>query len=119
MPNPNPVTNMRKSFLRTLDAELDYLITLPPAEIRYVLGLEISNFIPPNIAQIVRDILRKFPEATFTVGNEGSRVLYVKLYDGSDLKTYVTFMERMAAKYHADEHNMKSSISLKYRFWWD
>jgi hypothetical protein len=114
------MTNGRKKFLKTLDEELEYLITLSVEEAKFVLSQSIYNRIPDNIACIVDRIHKQFPEATFTVGNEGSRVLYVKLYSGAtELKPYVDFMESMAEKYHADEHDMQSSISLKYRFWWD
>ena len=114
------ITKERKQFLKTLDEELDYHLKTSPDEIKVVLNNGIYNSIPQNIAKIVDDIMAKFPSADLTVGNEGSRVLYVTLYSGdADLKAYVSFMETLAAKYEADEFNIQSSLSLKYRFWWD
>jgi hypothetical protein len=96
------------------------LIELPPAEIKCILNLGIYNNIPENIADIVNEICQRFHSPTILVGNEGSRVIYVKDYSGNiTTKDFVSFMETLAGKYNADEYTFRGDIPLTYRLWWD
>jgi hypothetical protein len=114
------ITESRKEFLRKLDEENHYHLETFPDEVRFILSNGIYNSIPRNIATIVTCILKRFPGAQLTVGNEGSRVLYVRLFASDmDKSTFVSIMEMLAIAFEADEHDLHNGFFLKYRFWWD
>jgi hypothetical protein len=115
------ITKARKKFLEELDDEQHYRIELPREELRYLLSLQAGvNQAPENLPDIADRILGLYPEAQLSVGNEGSRVLYVRsLMTGESMVGFVSKLDKLANEFKADEHNTVGTFPAVYRFWWD
>jgi len=121
----------------------DYHVALSADETReFLKRAEVYNNIPENLADIVDEIDALTPRRyynpnnpnngqqafSFKVGNEGSRVLYLKVSGGLssvaglDWDEYEAKLTAIGRKFKADEIQVvEKSVPhyLMVRFWWD
>jgi len=146
-PEANRVNNLVDAVLLVDKSSLHYKIELSANDARKFLErAEPYNYIPKNLSDIVNFILNaigpmnyglcngrpnpnngSFSHIRISVGNEGSRVIYVKSHrttNSDPLKVIFSRLEAIGMKFHADENEgeVETLMGTEYftwRFWWD
>lgn len=125
---------------------LDYRIHLSLDEAKeFLKRAEVYNYIPENIYEIVDAIKNaigpmKYPDCNgkpnpnngrfdhikILVGNEGSRVIYVKGYRtilSPPIEQILSNLKAIGEKFNADENNSEIDSCygdhFEWRYWWD
>lgn len=103
-------------ILRFLDNQRQWLIELPPEEVKKILNSSIYGQMPENLREIVDEIMKEFPGTKLRVGNEYSRVLYVVDIQQHNSPNFISLMKKLGDKYNTDESD---ADKFGWRFWWD
>ena len=139
-------TNLVEAALLLDKSCTQYRVGLGHDETReFLKRAEAYNFIPKNISDIVdtvRDAVGPykgtcngqpnpnngtFCHVSFLVGNEGSRVFYVRGYRSPQspaIQDILRNLKAIGAKFNADENQLDGEVEptfqyFTWRFWWD
>ncbi len=125
----------RLAALRMLDHFLHWRVGVDPWDLEPFLAEQpLPEHAPENFEGIVQAILEVTPKLEGSrvlecfVGNEGSRVLYLRLNGAylpreerlSVLSTWAVQLEQIGKEYHANEISVSVGLEeAEVRLWWD